>query len=257
MDYLAPDTAEEIINALALLETWIAEAGLLQTRESAPDAKTGDVQADTVSAIPANGLERGRRGAVILKPIRARSAYRRMLHFYAMKTLASWFTEHSNTDFSAFLSMMKNSDTVRVKDWVNMGGQIVPAFRVDELRKNIREGKIKTWEAVHGVYDEWYNQYEEDKVRHAWAVYRMFKKTDIDTFKTELEAAIETRRWITEQVYISRAKDFHDPFRRITYRNKAEMENVAGKAEENVFVLQAKKDGEAFETMVRNLLDRL
>ncbi|GHT67711.1 DUF4954 domain-containing protein [Spirochaetia bacterium] len=255
MDYLAPDTAEEIINALSLLDAWIAEAGL-----SPADVQADTAQANVVRTIPANALERGKRGAVILKPLRARSAYRRMLHFYAMKTLALWFTDHRNTDFSEFISLMKNSNTTgteRVKDWVNMGGQIVPAFRVDELRKNIREGSIKTWEAIHGVYDEWHNQYGEDRVRHAWAVYCMFKKADIDTFKTELKAALETRRWITEQVYISRAKDFHDPFRRITYRNRAEMESVAGKAEENVFVLQAKTDGEAFAAMVQDLLDRI
>jgi hypothetical protein len=253
MDYLAPDTAEEIIGALAKLETWIAGAGL-----SLQDTRAGDVR-----TIPGVGLERSKRDTVILKPLKARAAYLRMLHYYALKTIAQWLTDHSNTVFSEFISLMensitvtKNSNTVRVREWVNMGGQIVPAFRVDELRKNIREGKIKTWAAIHGVYDEWYNQYGEDKVRHAWAVYCMFKKTDADTFKADLEKALETRRWITEQVYISRAKDFHDPFRLITYRNKEEMESVAGKAEENVFVLQAKKDGEVFEAMVRNLLNR-
>ncbi|GHV39215.1 DUF4954 domain-containing protein [Spirochaetia bacterium] len=252
MDYLAPDTAEEIINALSQLETWIAEAGLSPAGHASSDAKAGEVR-----DIPARGLERGKRGAVILKPLRARSAYRRMLHYYAIKTLAAWFTHHSDTD-------IKNSDTERVQEWVNMGGQIVPGFRVDELRKNIREGKIQTWEAIHGVYDEWHDQYEEDKARHAWAVYCLIKGEDTDAgaihdadqFKKDLETALETRKWITEQVYVSRAKDFHDPFRRITYRNREEMESVAGKAEENKFVLQARSDGEAFEGMIRNLLNR-
>jgi hypothetical protein len=143
-----------------------------------------------------------------------------------------------------------------------MGGQIVPAFRVDELRKNIREGNIQTWDAIHGAYEEWRRQYSEDKVRHAWAVYCMLKKNDAETgspeaFKTELKTALETRRWIAEQVYISRAKDFHDPFRRVTYRNKEEMESVAGNPENNVFVRQAKADCEAFEHIVKNLIEKL
>jgi hypothetical protein len=251
MDYLAPDTAEEIIGALALLETWLAEAGL-----SPADTKAGEVR-----EIPARGLERNIRGAVILKPLKAWAAYRRMLHFYAMKTIARWFTEHSAVDFSAFLSLMTTGaadvETGRVKEWVNMGGQIVPAFRVDALRKDIHEGKIQTWDAIHGAYEEWQVCYAEDKVRHAWAVYCMFKKTDRDTFKAELETALETRKWITEQVYISRAKDFHDPFRHITYRNREEMESIAGNPESNVFVQQSKADSEAFEDMIRNLISRI
>jgi hypothetical protein len=88
-DYLAPDTVEEICSALPLLEQWIGDAGL------SPDTdKAGEVR-----EIPAHGLERGKRKTVILKPLKARAAYRRMLHYYALKTIVQWFAE-SSTELS-------------------------------------------------------------------------------------------------------------------------------------------------------------
>jgi hypothetical protein len=253
-DYLAPDTVEEICGALPLLEQWIADAGL-----SPEDAETAGPR-----EIPARGLERGRRETVILKPLKARAAYRRMLHFYALKTIAGWLKDHPDLRFTAFRDGMEEDKAERVRDWVNMGGQIVPAFRVDGLRKLIREGEIQSWEEIHRIYDEWAGQYPADRLRHAWLIYRRFGegreeagKPSPEDFAGELEIARETRRWIAGQVYFTRAKDYNDPFRRISYRNRKEQEQVTGRPEDNPFVLRAREEAEAFAETVRGLISRL
>ena len=283
-DYLAPDTAEEIIAALARMEDWFEAAGVpaaslapsalpAQSVEGPEDgAFDGDPEyasmGETGDEIPAPGLERHKRQAVLLKPRRAWAAYREMLRFYAAKTLIAWLEEHPDLGFSALAETLEAGEegaspgrgtANRVTDWVNLGGQIVPAFRVDALRSEIREGKIQSWEAIHRAYDEFYAAYPLDRARHAWGVlaYLSIKPSGAAALISELDYALETRRRILEQVYRSRAKDFHDPFRSITYRNKREMDQVAGKAEENFFVTLTRNNLARFEETVRALRERL
>jgi hypothetical protein len=273
-DYLAPDTAEEIIAALARMEDWFEAAGAAlpagsalpaQAAERLPD-NGGDEDPEYAYAgengdeIPAPGLERHKRPAVLLKPRKAWAAYREMLRYYAAKTLIAYLEERPELGFAALMEELETGGVAeRVADWVNLGGQIVPAFRVDELRSQIREGKIQTWEAVHRAYDEFHVAYPLDRARHALGVLQRLslKPSSAGAFIGELDCALETRRRIVEQVYRNRAKDFHDPFRAITYRNKQEMDQVAGKAEDNFFVILAKKELARFEETVVALKERL
>jgi hypothetical protein len=284
-DYLAPDTAEEIIAAIRQIETWIADpekkwkntAKYDENNIPPPAANTEDPEYDSSSAeedtVNAPGLERSKRRTVILKPLAAIEAYRVMLRFYAVKTLAGFFAAKPDCDFEIFSAalagtMPENASRSelyfenRLKDWVNFGGQIVPAFRIDALRKDIREKKITAWDQIHTIYGQWFAEYPLDKARHAWAVLAWLRRDnspflDKDSFKAELEKALVTRKWITSQVYETRAKDFNDPFRGITYRNKAEMEKVAGNPTDNFFVRHSREDEKAFEKLIKNVIDKL
>jgi hypothetical protein len=311
-DYLAPDTAEEIIAALGQMEAWMDAAFLRgpdlsrpeqprpeepRQEQSSPD-ETEDPEYDYSPGddeeLPATGLERRNRGSVILKPRKAQAAYRTMLHYYAMKTLALWLEARPEMGFKALAAEMEASgenpgnglpggsllNGGRVTEWVNLGGQIVPAFRVDALRQQIREGAVDSWEAIHGAYAEMAAAYPLDRARHAWGVLRfLWGNTETEApgtespgaeslgtegplknltaFKKELQTLIETREWIAEQVYLSRAKDFHDPFRGITYRNKEEMEQVVGTAADNFFVTLVRDNTKIFTDSVKKLMARL
>jgi hypothetical protein len=296
---LAPDTAEEIIAAIAYLDDCIARAGRSlggETRDGARDMAQGTAQGTApesipeepafaaflrsgdIVPIPARGLERGKRDAVILKPLRGRGAYRRMLHYYAVKTLAAWLAEKPGLGFQDMVNTLEeeiaslgpevseqgHSPARPPREWVNMGGQLVPAFRVDRLRRDIGEGTIKSWDEIHQRYNAWHDRYPVDRLCHAWGVYCLLGtpegaggKPDQGQFIRDLETIIETRQWITGQVYASRAKDFHDCFRRITYRNTGEMEQVIGKLEDNPFIIQTRREGRDFEETVRQLIARL
>ncbi|MDR1106378.1 MAG: DUF4954 family protein [Treponema sp.] len=267
MDYLAPDTAEEIIAAAGLIQEWMAAAGY--SEEPRPVSPRPEIPAE----IPAPGLERNDRGSVVLKPREALAAYREMLRYYAVKTLIAFFDSRGDLDFRGMADLLNGprplpftrvySREKRVTEWENMGGQIVPAFRVDELRKNIREKKITSWEEIHAVYGKWRECYTLDRAGHAWAVLSLLGGKDGEravsraAFIKETEAAVEIKKRMTREVYETRAKDFTDPYRLITYRNRAEMNAVAGRPEQNAFVEYARKDFLQFEKTAENTMKRL
>ncbi|MDR1836784.1 MAG: DUF4954 family protein [Treponema sp.] len=256
-DYLAPDTAEEIIAALSLLNGWLGEAGL------SPTDMAG--MGGTVRLIPCRSFERSKRGQVIIKPLEAIAAYRQMLRYYAVKTLAAFFDSQPELDYADLCDLLAadaaGNPLPHVRDWVNTGGQIVPAFRVDELRKDIGEGKYKNWDEIHRVYDLWDEAYPLDKCRHAWAVLALIRETDRapDTaaFRKELSAALEIRRWIDRKIYESREKDYNNPFKKATFRNQAEMDQVIGKPEDNPFIHIIRKESGAFEEMIERVSERI
>jgi len=289
-DYLAPDTAEEIIKALELMEGWLIdyEKKVYETTSDNGDAGE-DPEYDYSpevedEALPVDGLERHNRRTLILKPRKAAAAYREMLFFYGMKTLIAYLekqaaaSEKAKIDKTMFEKLTAEFSTAqfagtdkitlspfRVKDWVNLGGQIVPAFRLDALRKDIGEGKIKTWEDIHARYDAIAAAYDNDRACHAWAVLAYgYQSTEAahpfakaTAFKAALERTVRISEWIKEQVRLSRAKDFHDPFRSITYRNKAEMEQVAGKLEDNPFIRLVEENHRRFAERVEAIKARL
>ena len=253
-DYLAPDTAEEIIAAISLInglliETGGCDCGLPQDTEADKGARK----------ISCHHFENSKRGQVIIKPHEAIVSYRQMLLYYAVKTIAEYFDSQPELGFNDLCKLLDTEE--RVKDWVNIGGQIVPSFRVDELRKNTGEGMYKNWDEIHSVYDCWDKQYPLDKSRHAWATLAYLgepKRTaDACAFKEDLAAGCEIRIWIEKQIYDSRAKDYQNSFKASTFRNKAELEKVLGKPEDNQFIRLVQKEGEAFKEMTKRVKARI
>jgi hypothetical protein len=252
-DYLAPDTAEEIIAGLSLLESWLAGAGYSPADLTGIDGVHHDIR-----MIPCSHLEHGNRGQVVKHPLRAVAAYRQMLRWYAVKNIAIFLDERPNLDYPDLCSLLNGE---RVTDWVNMGGQISPAFKVDELRREIVRGSRKSWDDIHGAYASWREEYPMDKARHAWAVFALLngeKPIENKAFlKQEIAAAVEIRRWMSEQIYNSREKDHLNPFKKATFRNDAEMERVIGKAGDDSFVRLALQEGKQFEELARRVMARL
>ncbi|MCL2319557.1 MAG: DUF4954 family protein, partial [Treponema sp.] len=270
-DYLAPDTVEEIIAALAKMEPLMKAKGMAfeDNLEAGSFVPKSTHHLDD-KPLPIMGLERHSRESVLLKPQHAREAYREMLRYYSLKTLAEYLEERPDLSYNDFVNQMEQDrGNGRVSEWVNLGGQIVPAFRVDELRKRIGQGEIASWGGIHASYDEMAAAYPLERARHAWEVYRYLAsganpggKTEhplknSDRFKKEMDTLKGILHYVADQVYKTRAKDFDDPFRSMTYRNKEEMELVVGNAESNSFVKlvhgRSKLGEERLETLKKRL----
>lgn len=267
-DPLAPDTIEEIFSSRRLLEIWTAKAYLRKEGESLK-SKKDDELADLGRKLLAgneeeiNGLEvlgenmeNTRRKVLILKPWKAYHAYGDMLHYYAVKNLLAYMVSNPKSSVSA---MNKNLKSEREKDWVNLGGQIMKNDDLDKLRADIGSGKLKAWNDIHSRYDDLWVKYTVDKQEHAFATLCELygaKSLTKQVWTDALDKALTIQRFVSEQVYLSRKKDFDNPFRQTTFRNKDEMKAALGTVDENSFIVQVRKETEEFETLVEEIKKR-
>jgi len=168
----APDTAEEIITALGLLEKWTGP--LIHDEASAP------------AEVRAEGIENSRRPTVIKRPARSYRAYREMLLWYGVKTVIAWA---ENTDggpasaaaggqqarlpgfekLAAALGGPAGSPFPRETRWENLGGQIVPLGKLNALLARAAAGEVPGWHEMHLEYAKLAAEYPLEKARHAWA----------------------------------------------------------------------------------------
>ena len=213
--FLAPDTAEEILHAVELL--------------SARATAT------------AGTMEHSRRTVRILKADKALTAYREMLTFYAASSLADYVLRHRNENIVALRE--KLSGTVPA-DWINLGGQIVPAENVSRSvteisRSSIRFADLKRTLTVGAAATP------EESAGHALRIFRFL------TGKTSPEAADwqdlfrqaeGITRSIVQGVFKSREKDDTDSFRKLNYAAEEEMRAVLGSTGENPFITGLKHE---------------
>jgi uncharacterized protein (UPF0297 family) len=267
-DSLAPDTIEEIFSAKVFLEIWTARAYLKNT-DSTKNGKgqndlnkmgrnllNGDPQTIKNLRIQGENMEKSRRDVIIINSHKAYQAYNQMLHYYAIKNLMEYLLENKDEKFE---HMAKKLAGKRVRDWTNLGGQLIPTKEVDKVRADIASGKLDTWEKIHHRYDSLWAKYNLHKQQHAFASWCVLLETDKPTVKqwlTSLETAKEIQEYIRDQVYISRKKDYDNPYRQSTFRNREEMIAAIGTIDENSFVMQVREETEVFKKQVKELAKR-
>lgn len=264
-DTFAPDTAEEIIYGMRLLEVWTAKAYLLSKGESVDSyddtalSETGrQLLSDnnkTVNGLEVLGenMERSKRRALILKPYDAYHAYKDMLYYYAGKNLLAYLTASPDATMTSVQNALQGK---RVQEWVNMGGQIMQKNDLETLRADINSGKLNTWETVHNRYNELWDKYKSDKQKHAFAVFCSLSgtdKPDKSLWKSFLDKLIEVQEYINSQVYMSRKKDYDNHFRQSTFRNMEEMTAAIGTIEDNSFIVQVRQETEDLKKTVKKI----
>jgi len=265
---LAPDTVEEIFRGRGLLEVWIGKARLRQMGQS-PDAESEDElarigkellegpkeQVDPLLVLGEN-MEKSARLIVILKAQSGYHAYGDMLLYYAVKNLIAYLQEKPQATLA---SMVQKLEGRRQCDWVNLGGQLMLAEQADRLRADIAGGRLSSWQDVHDRYDQLWQGYLLDKQKHALASLcdlLGIAKLDKDRWRETLDKAVAVQEYVCDQVYISRKKDFDNPFRQATFRNEAERIATVGTVEDNSFVKQVRQETEAFKQIVADMIRR-
>jgi len=265
----APDTIEEIFKVCTLLEIWTAKASLRQKGESIISKNDNELatlgrnlfsgKEEIINKLEVLGenMENTQRKVVILKPFKAYLAYKEMLHYYATKNLIAYMSSNPKTTFPL---MCKDLTGKRQHEWVNLGGQMMTKGDVDKLRADISSARLNTWKDIHNRYDDLWIKYTVDKQKHAFAtlceLYDTQNLTGSDWISA-LDKAVSIQKYICDQVYISRKKDFDNPFKHKTYRNMDEMNAACGTVEENSFIIQLKQETEEFETLAEEIKKRI
>ncbi|MFH1784359.1 MAG: DUF4954 family protein [bacterium] len=259
---LAPDTVEEIFNACRLLEIWTAKASLRKKgklKGSLDANKFVEMGRKLLSGSEKNikgleilgeDMEKSKRKVVILKVYQAYHAYKDMLCYYALKNLMAYMEKTPNADFSLMRDTLAGD---RKRNWVNLGGQLMPEGDVDQIRADIGSGKLNKWKDIHKRYDEIWEKYPFEKQKHSYATLCDMLGTDKLTkeqWTQVLDKAVEIQEYVRDQVFISRKKDFDNPFRQATFRNMDEMTAAIGTIEDNSFVKQVNDETAAFAKSV-------
>lgn len=261
-DAYAPDTAEEIFNAISLLEQWTAEACLRAQGSLAEEKSPEELQrigkelltgpAEKVNSLEifARNIEHSRRKVVIIKAAAGYEAYRQILHYYAVKNLLDYLQDNPDATLK---TMCNDLGTERQRRWINLGGQLVRGDDFDRLVADVKAGKIEDWNQLHQRYDQLWEKYRRDKQAHALATLLSLLGVEALTnqvWQGALDEAVKIQQYICDQTYNSRKKDYDNPFRKMVYSTIEEMEAVIGTIEDNSFVKQVRKETATFVDLI-------
>lgn len=259
-DYLAPDTAMEILHARELLCLYCGENSVkdegkqgLYTEKSLKEIGKTLLEGEENPSLVLSTLtmENSTVPIEILKPQEAYKAYTNMLIYYAIITIASW-CRTEGLSFSRF----QETASAELEPWMNVGGQLVPTAKVEVLKEEIRTEQLTTWDEVHATYHRWFGEYPADRASHALAVlYEVIGCTKLTSEQWRLlqKEAIRLRLYIEEQVFKTKEKDFSNKFRLSTYRNVAERDAVLGCLDDNPFIQESRVISERLIEEIRSV----
>ncbi len=251
-DYLAPDTISEILNALELFKQFTGKAYLQQQEPgvvfSVEEMKnTGTALLEKRNPIVdeleivAEGFENTKRKSILIKTMQAYHLFKELVAAYAANEVMAFFANDKNADYAKLTKIIYSRNAIT--SWCNVGGQLIPSQQVQDLIKNIKKGKVNSWDDLHVFYKQQKDEYAVQKLNHAIAAYKLTWGINLKTAGEEaltdlLNNALATKEWMTRGIYESREKDYSNPFRQMVYDNEEEMNAVIGKLEDNSFIKQ-------------------
>jgi hypothetical protein len=250
-DYLAPDTINEVFDALHLLEKFTGLS--VRSNDTGADIniliEEGRKILNNPTAINiqvlADGFENSGRPTHIIKVKEAYHIYKQLVVYYSITQLINYISTHQITSLVDLVAALP-AKPERLQ-WMNIGGQLLPNVAVETLKNNIKDGKINSWEEIHDFYHENSRIYNEQKLQHAFAslieLYQITpQELNLQLFKQLLQQTLDTKEWMIKNIRSSRAKDYQNDFRKMAYDNEEEMEQVLGSLEDNVFINQQKQE---------------
>jgi hypothetical protein len=237
-NYLAPDTINEIFNALQLFKSLsINEKG---------------------EAI-VNNWENAKRKTVLVKLPQAIRIFNELIQLYAATQMLKCIEVNKIKDFAGLKKSLSASATR--KKWSNIGGQLILDERMKGLKEKITSGKIKSWDEVHAFYQQQGKSYDTDNLQHAYAsLLELWGLTHKDftpaLFKKLMEKMLATKSWMTQNIRSTREKDYTNPFRKMVYDNNKEMLAVIGKMEDNTFIQTQEASYQSLSRSVNGIIKK-
>ena len=270
-NFLGPDTINEIIFALELMEeltgrAYLERKGTLQNTSRQEMTKTGKKLLEQQHKIldeleiTAPAFENSARKVKLIKVPQAYLLFKDLVLFYASEQLLQFMQLHKINSLPALAE--KIPAKFSLTNWTNIGGQLIVQSALDKLIKQITTGKMKSWEDVHGFYEKQSAQYSTDKFYHAAGALKKvmgfdMKKLTVASFHSLIQQSIATKSWMTKGIYESRAKDYENDFRKMVYNNPAEMNKVTGRLSENTFINQESSALEQYKKNAEALIKRI
>lgn len=270
-NFLAPDTINEMVRALRLLKKFtgrayydregnhkkITEEELIATGERLLEKDDPVVESLDIQA---SGFENSQRRVKITRALQAYHLYKELVKYHAVQQLVAHIRQHK----IGSLDKLQASLPARLvlTDWVNAGGQLILRSEMEKLIKQVHNGRVKSWDEIHGFYKTQAGQYAGDTLAHALAALKEvfginLKRSAPSLLRQLFQESILTREWMVKGIYESRAKDYENPFRKMVYESDAAMAKVVGKLSDNAFIKQEKKALETYKKEIAQLIKKL
>lgn len=246
-DPLAPDTMQEVLLSLDRLIELTGRTLHFSDRQQAKDYLHRNPDSDIVLEDP---QVQKRFGGKIYKPAQGYCEYRKILKYFATKSLLEYCAVHGLPKLTPGVIEDIKQIPLFVK-WENAGGQVVPSEKIDELASLIKDGSVNTWQEVHSFYDKCQQDYPLYKARYSLYILEQLYSRPIVDFTSDIFAnvyadVLAVSNNMYESSIVSRQKDYTDFFRAMTYENEDEMTAVLGTVEGNDFLQQLEKDTRTF-----------
>lgn len=238
-DYLAPDTINELFDALKILEK---------------------LKCDAEGTANVSNWENTHRKTELHKVPQATLIFKELIRYYGTIQLLNHISQNKVKDFNTLKKSL--SAKIQRSEWLNIGGQLIQKTEVEKLKRNIKNGKIKNWVELHDFYRQQGTAYETDKLNHAYTSLLEIsgitpKQFTPSLFKQLLQKAVDTKEWMCKSIFDSRAKDYNSPFRKMVYDTNEEMNKVMGRLEDNSFIQQQLADLDDLKKTVKAVLKKM
>lgn len=264
-NFLAPDSINEIIYSLEQLTVIVgtAYAKKFSQRMAPEDIKLTGKKLLEASDRLVNELEllvpdaeNSDRPVVLIKGLQAYQLYKELITYYAVSAILQLVETNKIKTSAALLEAFPAAG--KLQPWINAGGQLIPSSEINKLLEQVRSGKAKNWSTVHNFYKKQAELYPVQKLQHALAalqaVHGIHLKKNPASLKQLLQQSMYTKEWMVKGIYDSRAKDYTNPFRKMVYENRNEMDTVTGKLESNGFIKQEQENLVAYKKEIQHLI---
>lgn len=266
-DPLAPDSMQQILSSLGRLvelsKEHFEEIGLESVISSKTEEEKLQAAKDFLHQNPKCELTlfdaecQKKYGAKILKPVKAYKEYRKVLKYFASRSLVEFCDSEKckKLDGAALEKIL--SIKLHTK-WTNAGGQILPSEMLDEFSQLVKSKKINSWDEAHEFYDRCQSHYAEFKARYSIFILEKLYSRKIQEFTQEIfddiisDVATFSNEMYKASIY-SRKKDYDDPFRKMTYGNDEEMVAVLGSLNDNEFLHSLKNSTAKFNARLKEV----
>jgi hypothetical protein len=207
-----------------------------------------------------NGWENTNRKTKVLKVPQAVLIFKELIRYYGTLELFSHLQKNKFAGFEEFKKSL--SAKIQRSQWLNIGGQLIQKTAIDTLKRNIKSGKVKSWDQLHDFYRQQGAAYTLDKLNHGYTSLLEIlnitpKQFTPALFKQLLQQALDTKEWMCKGIFDSRAKDYSNTFKKMVYDTNEEMNTVIGRLEDNSFIQQQLGELDEMKKKVKAMIRRM
>jgi hypothetical protein len=270
-DFLAPDTINEMFNSLRLFERQTAKA---YVKQQEPNKKYSDDELLAIGKqllksqkavlntleICAEDFECSKRKVVLIKVQQAYHVFEELIVHYGISQLMDFVNQNNISSFDQLKQSLAN--VKQRENWLNIGGQLLPETVVQDLKEQVKNGNINSWDELHEFYTTNGADYDKLKQQHAIAALLEIAATDANSLTNQnlnslFNTSLSAKEWMAKGIYEARAKDYQSKFRKLVYDTNEEMNKVIGRLEDNSFIKQTNIELQQYRESIAALKQKL